>query len=68
MQNAVTERQVEIQLDESNEIAATSASMAEEEILVSVDVKRGITFLMQRAQADILVAGTDLAPGPAMPL
>jgi hypothetical protein len=51
---ALTERQMAGQLDKANQIAALSATVAIENILVRVGIKRGLGLLVQRTESDEL--------------
>ena len=56
VRDAVPERQVEVDLDEANQIAAVTTAMAVEEILLGVDVKRGLGFRVEQTQSNIFVS------------
>jgi hypothetical protein len=49
---------IKIQLGKANEVSAPSATVAEEEILRSVDIERGTGFRMQGAESDELLLST----------
>jgi hypothetical protein len=56
-----------IQLGKANEVAAPSATVAEEQILRSVDVERGMWFRMQGAESNELSLRTHWVQAPVVP-
>ena len=63
---ALAERQLARQLDETQQIAALAAAVTVEEIFAGVDIERGPGFLVQRTEADELGALTGRPAGPIL--
>lgn len=64
--DALTEGQMARQLDKAQEIAALAATVAVEEIFVSVDIERRAGFGVQRTKADELRAVTGRPGDPVL--
>src|SRR6516162_884637 len=64
----MAERQIEEELDEADQVAAAATAVAVEQIFAGIPVKRRAGLLMQRAQADELLAGAGTTRLPVMAL
>ena len=61
-----TKREIQRKLDEANEVAATAAAVAVEDILGGIDVEGRVSFRMQGTQADELLMSADGSCRPVM--
>ena len=56
------------EFNKTDQVSASPATVAVEQVFLRVDVERGLSFLMQGTQAHELGANADLMPGPMVPL
>jgi len=63
----LVEGKIKIQLSKANEVATPSTTVAEEQILGSVNVERGTCFRMQGAESDELLLRSHRVQAPVVP-
>src|SRR5215469_1236233 len=63
--DAVAKGELQRQFDKANQVTAAPAAVAVEQVLVRVDVERGMSFLVQRTESHELRANANADTGTA---